>query len=324
MVRSSDQVAAQTTAKKPVGQNTEQMPTKRLRFKSGNELSNSLLYCQFIKDGQFNEIYSKAFMQHVQAHACSDVLFYLHGFNNQPSTVLNNTKLLQLQCDKQQSNVLVIPIIWPCDDDLGVVKDYWDDQDAAEASGRYFSRTISKLLQFQENNRQLNKPHCLKRMHVLAHSMGNRVLMKSLAHWRKHTGNGQIPYLFTNTFMMAADVPNHALEQGQEGHAISMASQRVHCFYANDDIAMTASKISNIKNRVFSRRLGHTGPERINNTPDNVYAINCDSFNNKFDLKGHTYFLPEDGEVPAALDYVIKMIKRDGVELDNKKVRLWK
>ncbi|MEW6996604.1 alpha/beta hydrolase [Colwelliaceae bacterium BS250] len=302
----------------------------KLTFKPGNELSNSLLYCETdlgcssakTSSITFTEIFSKPFMQTIKQHACSDVLFYIHGFNNQPCEVLANATLLQTEFDQQNSNVLIIPIIWPCDDDIGVVKDYWDDQDAAEASGRYLSRTLSKLLAWQQECVDLGQGACLKRMHVLAHSMGNRVLMKSLSHWRKHVGNGQIPYLFTNTFMLAADIPNEALEQHEEGHSISMASQRVHCFYANDDIAMTASKISNVINRVFSRRLGHTGPERMAKTPDNVYAINCDSFNNKFDFKGHTYFLPKDGVVSPALQYIVDMIKRQEVELTAKKVTL--
>ena len=29
---------------------------------------------------------------------------------------------------KQKNEILVIPLILPCDNDLGIVKDYWDDQ----------------------------------------------------------------------------------------------------------------------------------------------------------------------------------------------------
>ena len=41
-----------------------------------------------------------------------------------------------------------------------------------------------------------------------------------------------------------------------------------------------------------SRRLGHTGPEDMSRVAKNVYAIDCDDFNNSIDPPvGHTYFL---------------------------------
>jgi hypothetical protein len=54
---------------------------------------------------------------------------------------------------------------------------------------------------------------------------------------------------------------------------------------------LRASKASNLKNKIASRRLGHTGPEDIDKTPKNVYSIDCDDVNNNYDMpKGHSYF----------------------------------
>jgi esterase/lipase superfamily enzyme len=289
-------------------------------FVEGNELSNSLHFCQLKAKHNFEVIGSEPFMKNLKDHCSGEILFYIHGFNNQPNEVLKNAKAIQKVFNNINLGVLVVPFIWPCDNDFGIIKDYWDDQDSAESSGRFFSRSISKLLNWQDSNQD---DPCMKRMHMLSHSMGNRVLMKMLDHWRKHASGGQMPYLFTNVFMLAADTPNESLEKHEEGHSITMSARRVHCFYANDDTAMTASKISNMKNRVFTRRLGHTGPERIAETPDNVFAINCDSFNNAFDLKGHTYFLPDKkGTIPPALDHIISMIKRKNIELIDQKITL--
>jgi esterase/lipase superfamily enzyme len=293
---------------------------KNTEFLAENVISNHLYYCELGAKNKFEIIGSKLFMKTLKEHKHKEILFYIHGFNNQPDTVFKNAKALQHVFDNANLSVLVVPFVWPCDDDFGIVQDYWDDQDSAESSGRFFSRSISKLLNWQESNQD---DPCMKRMHMLSHSMGNRVLMKMLDHWRKHVSGGQMPYLFTNVFMLAADIPNESLEKYQEGHCITMASRRVHCFYANDDLAMSASKVSNIKNRVFTRRLGHTGPERMGKTPDNVFVVNCDSFNNKFDLSGHTYFLPSnEGNNPPALDHIISVIKRKSIGLTQKKITL--
>jgi esterase/lipase superfamily enzyme len=139
---------------------------------------------------------------------------------------------------------------------------------------------------------------CYKRMHLLAHSMGNRVLMKCLHYFASNYGNHGVPLLFKNLFLAAADIPNHALEKSEEGYWITQAANKVHCFYAADDLAMPASKVMNVANRVYSRRLGHTGPEDSSKVASHVVAVDCNGFNSKVDFPaGHTYFLPgQDGE----------------------------
>ena len=62
-------------------------------------------------------------------------------------------------------------------------------------------------------------------------------------------------------------------------------------YFASEDLALRASKASNLKNKIASRRLGHTGPENVQHTPTNVYVVDCDDINNTYDNpKGHTYF----------------------------------
>jgi hypothetical protein len=54
---------------------------------------------------------------------------------------------------------------------------------------------------------------------------------------------------------------------------------------------MRASKVANVGNMIASRRLGHTGPERIDRVGNNVFAVDCDDFNTLYDPPvGHGYF----------------------------------
>lgn len=130
--------------------------------------------------------------------------------------------------------------------------------------------------------------------------MGNRVLRETLRWWDKYDMADGVPLMFRNTFMVAADVVNESLEKTESGALISQASRNVSVYYASDDLALRASKISNLKNKIASRRLGHTGPEDMSKVATNVYAFDCDDFNNKYDMpKGHSYFLTDQHGQPG-------------------------
>ncbi len=53
-------------------------------FQDSNEISQSLRYCRMINKKKFNEIKSKPFMKSLMEADEKEILFYIHGFNNQP------------------------------------------------------------------------------------------------------------------------------------------------------------------------------------------------------------------------------------------------
>jgi len=121
--------------------------------------------------------------------------------------------------------------------------------------------------------------------------MGNRVLRETLATWNKYDLADGVPLVFRNTFLVAADIVNESLEVGNRGEHICYSARNVVVYHASDDLALRASKVSNIKNKIASRRLGHTGPEDMSAVPGNVYSVDCDDVNNTYDRpKGHSYF----------------------------------
>ena len=146
--------------------------------------------------------------------------------------------------------------------------------------------------------------------------MGNRVLRLALDRWGRNYGG--VPRAFRNIFMAAPDVANETLERGKPGQYIPDAARNVVVYYAADDFAMRASKISNLKNKVVTRRLGHTGPENMQRVPRNVYAVDCDDFNNRYDSpKGHAYFLTDpDGNAGSVLMHMLYTLKTGRVDAD--------
>ncbi len=281
---------------------TNRFPKQSIRTRIGrvfdfdlnnNAASNSVFFCERLSEKEYEEIGSIDFLSRLKESKCRQILIYIHGFSNLPEDVFSAVNELQNLCDKtKKGEVLVIPIVWPCDNDLGIIKDYWDDQKAADQSAFSFSRVLEKFVAWRNSEKYNPQDEpCLKRVNLLAHSMGNRVLRETLSAWSKYDLPKGLPLIFRNTFMVAADVVNETLHKGEPGELICHASRNVIVYHASDDLALRASKVSNLKNKIASRRLGHTGPEDIEQTPRNVYRVDCDDVNNAYDHpKGHSYF----------------------------------
>ncbi len=259
---------------------------------NNNAPSNSVFFCQRNPDGSITEVMGKNFLHELKESKYRQLLLYIHGFSNLPDAVFSASAELQQLCDKKnQKEVLVIPVIWPCDNDLGIVQDYWDDQKSADQSAPAFARALCIFLKWREEN--MNHPDaapCLKRINVLAHSMGNRVLRETLAHWNRYDLPDGVPLIFRNSFLVAADIENESIHRDERGSLIADASRNVVVYFASDDLALRSTKAANLKNKMASRRLGHSGPENMDLTPKNVFAVDCDDINNIYDLKGHSYF----------------------------------
>jgi esterase/lipase superfamily enzyme len=278
-----------------------------------NAAGKSIFFCHRVGNKKYEEIGSAAFLRHVKEADYRQALLYIHGFSNLPEDVFDNVLEFQKLCDKKRpKEVLVIPVIWPCDNDLGLIKDYWDDQKSADHSAFAFARALQRFMVWRNSveDNPADDP-CLKRINVLAHSMGNRVFRETLAAWHKYDQPQGLPLLFRNTFLVAADILNESLHKGEIGELICHASRNVVVYHASDDLALRASKVANVKNAEASRRLGHTGPEDMSKTPSNVYAVDCDDVNTKYDMpKGHSYFRSgkKKGTPGVVFDHIFETI----------------
>ena len=284
-----------------------------------NSPSNSIYCCERIAKDKYIELGSDVLMSKLKVSKAKQLLLFIHGFSNlpEPDIFPRVTKLQEYFDAKEPNLIQVVPIIWPCDNDLGIIKDYWDDQKSAEQSAFSFARALQFFMDWRDKAPE-DSP-CLKRINILAHSMGNRVFRETLSVWNKYDLANGVPLLFRNTILMAADIVIESLEEKEEGRLISQSSRNVSVYYASDDLALRSSKISNLKNKVASRRLGHTGPEDNKKVQANVYSIDCDSFNNKYDSpKEHSYFLSVDNDnVGAVFEHMFNTIKTGRVSVDD-------
>mgnify|MGYP003386648901 CR=1 FL=1 len=311
---------------------TNRSPRGSIRTKKGrvykfdlnkNSPSNSIYCCERLGKDSYIEIGSDGLMSRLKENKAKQILLFIHGFSNLPEPdIFPKAIKLQKYFDSKEPNLIeVVPLVWPCDNDFGIVKDYWDDQKSADKSAFSFSRALQFFMAWRDKAPE-DSP-CLKRINILAHSMGNRVFRETLSVWNKYDLANGVPLLFRNTILMAADIVNESLEDEEEGLLISQASRNVSVYYASDDLALRSSKISNLKNKVASRRLGHTGPEDMKKVQANVYAIDCDNFNNKYDSpKGHSYFLDDgNNEIGLVFEHMFNTIKTGRVLIDDDKDR---
>lgn len=332
------------TNREPIDSISSEKLPRPFEFNLGvNSPSNSVFFCKVSKKAKtkkekekkadkgksedFNytsaEIGSKEFMKELRGVKAKQILLFIHGFSNLPETdIFPRAEKLQKLFDSTEKNLVqVVSLIWPCDNDLGIVKDYWDDQKSADQSAFSFARILQKFMKWRDD--QPEDDPCLKRINILAHSMGNRVLRESLEKWNQYDLASGVPLLFRNTILMAADIVNESLEDGEKGRIISHASRNVSVYFASDDFALRSSKVSNLKNKVASRRLGHTGPEDMEKVLKNVYAIDCDNFNNRYDKpKGHSYFLEDNNNMPGKVfKHMFETIKSGRVFVDDQENR---
>lgn len=285
---------------------------------SNNEAGQSVYFC-WRDDAKkaYVELGSDNFMKAMRKTAARQVLFYLHDSAQFPEEhVFPTAEKLQILFNEQDKNLVdVVPVLWPCDNGNSPMRDFHEDQIAAEASGVAFARALEKFLVWRESVKGGEAP-CLKRLNVLAHSMGNRVLRQALACWANYHRKGQVPLLFRNVFMLAADVFNESLEPTRDGRYICHSARNVVVYYAADDRILGAGSVGQLGANSASRRLGHTGPEHHAVTPQNVYTVDCDDVNNKYDRpNGHTYFLADEkGEPGKVFLHIYDAVKKGRIQ----------
>jgi esterase/lipase superfamily enzyme len=304
---------------------TNRTPIQSAKSKKGRKISFSMqntsvrqdmYFCRRNDVNDYTEIGSAAFFQELKnLDGKTQILFYIHGFNSTgESDIFPNAQTLQQLFDAASPGLVhIVPLIWPCDDDsvVAFIDDYWDDQRASRASGDSFARMLGKFDDWRKEEAKKPNP-CTRRMNILAHSMGCRVLRNAINSWAKYDMASNMPQIFRNVFMVAADVVNHTLEYDKKGRFIPDSARNVVVYYANDDLVMPASKLANLKNMTVSRRLVMTGPESMSEKKlaRNVYEVDCDDFNNRWgDIKGHNYFLKnKKGEASPLIKHMADAI----------------
>ncbi|MCP4327514.1 MAG: alpha/beta hydrolase [Alphaproteobacteria bacterium] len=201
----------------------------------------------------------------------SDTIVLIHGYASTFEDALARGAEIKdrYQYDDNEPNVFVFS--WPANGEMVPMISYLSDRQDARASGVAVARSILRLREYLTALDRSD--YCRHSLHLVAHSMGNFALRHAVQGLRGELGWGDLPRMFDNVFLMAADEDNDTFEHDYKLRQLPNLARAVHIYYSPDDQALTISDVT--KNN--PDRLGSEGPRLKDNLPRKVTLVDCRS-----------------------------------------------
>lgn len=211
-----------------------------------------------------------------------DLLCYIHGFHTDFRGVLEDICALEEKYIHGDSPIeYIVGLTWPARENYLA---YDDDAKDAELSGYTFAQSYSQLADFFKTVAGTS----VCNIHLLAHSMGNRMLQHMLLHLSTKKDFKFIP-MFKEVVLAAADIDWDGFEEEYAFSKLQLLCERITVYYHSHDRALFLSE--RIENK--KRRLGRHGFRDYEKIAGNVYSIDCSSIPDEDNfigsLIGHTY-----------------------------------
>ena len=223
----------------------------------------------------------------------NDVLIFIHGyaydFDEELRAILD---LKKMYIDNKNSPVNhILFISWPASSTVFPLT-YFDDKAASINSGNSLLRLFYFYTQFiKDIFSDKDLVPCNQRIHIMAHSMGNRLLQSML--YSLKTEN--IMRVIDQVVLLSADVSFRVFEESEDSFIkLPKLANRVTVYVNKKDAVLAISQFS--KN-ILSPRLGKMGPSGISNMKDVISIIDCTEAKNdlktsfKFQVGNHWNYL---------------------------------
>lgn len=223
----------------------------------------------------------------------SDVLIFIHGyaynFDDELKAILDLKKLFVDNPASPVEHILFIS--WPASNSV-VPLTYFDDKASSINSGASLMRLFYFYTQFLKDifsNRDLIP--CNQRIHIMAHSMGNRVLQSMLYSLKREN----ILRVIDQVLLLNSDVTYKVFEDSEDSfNKLPLLANRVSIYLNRKDLILG---ISQFTKNILTPRLGKNGPSDIEKFKDIVSVIDCtfvedDVLNSfKFEVGNHWGYL---------------------------------
>ncbi|GAB0157588.1 hypothetical protein CHRYSEOSP005_28670 [Chryseobacterium sp. Alg-005] len=223
----------------------------------------------------------------------SDVLIFIHGyaydFDDELKAIIDLKKLFIDNPESPVEHILFIS--WPASSSI-VPLTYFDDKAASINSGNSLMRLFYFYTQFLKDifSHKTLAP-CNQRIHMMAHSMGNRVLQSMLYSLKKEN----IVRVIDQVLLLNADVSYKVFDDSEDSfNKLPLLANRVSIYLNRKDAILG---ISQFTKNILTPRLGKNGPSSIEHFKDIVSIIDCtfiedDLLNTlKFDVGNHWGYL---------------------------------
>jgi esterase/lipase superfamily enzyme len=238
------------------------------------------------------------------------VLVYVHGFNSDLEGALTTLADLHRQYVEPANSPIgqIVMFTWPS---RGSLTRYRDDARDAQKSGYAMARAFRSMSAFfkqlildaKRKGEDPGDAFCPQKIHLLCHSMGNRVFEGMMTELR---ANGIRPNsVFGEILLMAADVDDDCMEREKAMSEAILLAERLHVYYHNGDQALGISE----RTKNAYNRLGRWGARRTNPLPDSVYQADVSAITDETGIREkvahHWYYLNS----PSVVKDVMAVVK---------------
>ena len=142
-----------------------------------------------------------------------DILFFVHGYNNDIQTVLWRTRTLQETLTAQRWKGLVVGFDWPSDNStLNYLEDRYD---ASQVAQRLVEDALQIVVDAQFPTDPKASP-CTINVHLLGHSTGAYVIMEAFANASKKGDLFKKSWRIGQVAFIGGDISSTSLSSGSD------------------------------------------------------------------------------------------------------------
>ena len=218
-----------------------------------------------------------------------DVVIYIHGFANDFQNTARRAAALQKLYSASGFDQMVVVFSWPSNGNVFPAYEYFSDREDAEMSGVAMARALDKFVKFLkelrdedrktlrdfQNRGEVPPPNVLKqcdrKLHIVAHSMGNYALSFAVAKLAELSGLKKLPRIFEHAFLMAGDDDADALSDDHRLSRLIELANSIHVYHSKQDRALQISD----RTKGNPARLGADGPANFDALNERVFALDC-------------------------------------------------
>lgn len=232
-----------------------------------------------------------------------DILVFVHGFKSDLETAMQTLCELHKRYVEPEDSTIkhLVLFTWPAKKKL---LKYRSDAYDAMQSGFALARSMASLREFfKKKFVEERKPLCDQKIHLMCHSMGNRVL-ENMVKGVQDIGL-DINSIFGEILLVGADIDYYALERPNPLYRLIDFGERVHVYYHNKDQALG---ISELTKNAFNR-LGRWGAKNSVNLADDIYQCDVTEIDDDkgllHDTVHHWYYTNS----PSVVEDIIEVMK---------------
>ncbi len=203
--------------------------------------------------------------------AGGDVLIFVHGFNNSFEDAARRTAQISRDIGFRGPPVMYS---WPSQGNA-TLRGYHADGQQVGWSEEHFLSFVAGVA----------RESGARRIHVVAHSMGNRLVTESLRKLTHHFASGQLPR-FNQVILTAPDIDADYFKTAIAPR-ITQTADRITIYSSSRDLALKASSFANQQGK---RRLGEAGKE-LSTFPEyrNIEVVDASTVETDLFAFNHSY-----------------------------------